>query len=177
MAEDTMFSEAVAAARAGEVVRSRDLLARLLRADSANPDYWLWMSAVVDSERESVYCLRSVTKMQPNHPLARLGLGVMGQISLGMEGEGPVKQRRSSPMPHASAGRANSMGEWWKVRRNRENVIISVLGLAAVSIVVAIALLNVQISALRLPFFGGGMASLTAVPSETAGSPSAVTTY
>jgi tetratricopeptide (TPR) repeat protein len=169
MAEDTMFSEAVAAARAGEVVRARDLLARLLRADSANPDYWLWMSAVVDSEREGVYCLRSVTKMQPNHPLARLGLGVMGQISLGMEREGPVRQQRSTPMPHQSAGRINSMGDWWQVRRNRENVALSVLGIAAVSIIVAITLIQVNLAAIKFPNFGGGPPLQTAVASETAG--------
>jgi tetratricopeptide (TPR) repeat protein len=175
MAEDTMFSEAVAAARAGEVVRARDLLARLLRADSANPDYWLWMSAVVDSEREGVYCLRSVTKMQPNHPLARLGLGVMGQISLGMEREGPVRQQRSTPMPHQSAGRINSMGDWWKVRRNRENVTLSVLGIAAVSIVVAITLLQVNLAAIKFPNFGEGQPLPTAVASETSGATSETT--
>ncbi|MBN2084630.1 MAG: tetratricopeptide repeat protein [Anaerolineales bacterium] len=175
MAEDTMFSEAVAAARAGEVVRARDLLARLLRADSANPDYWLWMSAVVDSEREGVYCLRSITKMQPNHPLARLGLGVMGQISLGKEREVPVRQQRSAPMPHQSAGRINSMGEWWKVRRNRENIALSVLGIASVSIVVAIAFLQVDLAAIKLPFFGGVQSSVTAAPSETAGATSETT--
>jgi tetratricopeptide (TPR) repeat protein len=176
MAEDTMFSEAVAAARAGEVVRARDLLARLLRADSANPDYWLWMSAVVDSERESVYCLRSLTKMQPNHPLARLGLGVMGQISLGMEHEGPVKQKRSVPMPHQSAGRINSMGDWWKVRRNRENAALAVLGIVAVSIVLAIMLLKVNFSALKFPFLGGAQVPPTSVASQTADA-SAVSTY
>jgi tetratricopeptide (TPR) repeat protein len=167
MAEDTMFSEAVAAARAGEVVRARDLLARLLRADSANPDYWLWMSAVVDSEREAVYCLRSVTKMQPNHPLARLGLGVMGQISLGREREGPVKQRRSTAMPHQSAGRVNSIGEWWQVRRNRENIALSILGIAAVSVIIAITLIQVDLSAMKLPFLNGATFSQTSVPTET----------
>jgi tetratricopeptide (TPR) repeat protein len=175
MAEDTMFSEAVAAARAGEVVRARDLLARLLRADSANSDYWLWMSAVVDSEREGVFCLRSITKMQPNHPLARFGLGVMGQISLGKENGSPVRQRRSAPMPHQSAGRINSMGDWWKVRRNRENIALSVLGIAAVSVVVAIGFLQVDLAALKFPSFGGVQVSLTAVPSETAGVTSEIT--
>jgi tetratricopeptide (TPR) repeat protein len=176
MAEDTMFSEAVAAARAGEVVRARDLLARLLRADSANPDYWLWMSAVVDSEREGVYCLRSITKMQPNHPLARLGLGVMGQISLGMERESPVRQHRSAPMPHQSAGRINSMGDWWKVRRNRENIALSVLGIAAVSIMVAITLLQVNLAAIKFPFVGALQPSLTSAPYGTSGA-TVETTY
>jgi tetratricopeptide (TPR) repeat protein len=167
MAEDTMFSEAVAAARAGEVVRARDLLARLLRADSANPDYWLWMSAVVDSEREAVYCLRSVMKMRPNHPLGRLGLGVMGQISLAAEREGPVKQQRSSPMPHQAAGRINSMGEWWKVSKNRENFAITLLGLAAVTIVVTIGLMQARFAAIMFPFFGAPTAALTATWTPT----------
>jgi tetratricopeptide (TPR) repeat protein len=177
MAEDTMFSEAVAAARAGEVVRARDLLARLLRADSANPDYWLWMSAVVDSERESVYCLRSVVKMRPNHPLARLGLGVMGQISLGRDHEGPIKQHRSSPMPHQSAGRINSLGDWWKVHRNRENAAIAFLGFFAVVVVLAIVVLQVRASALQIPMFGGAQTVAAALPTETTAVPTELPTF
>jgi tetratricopeptide (TPR) repeat protein len=174
MADDTMFTEAVAAARAGEVVRARDLLARLLRADSANPDYWLWMSAVVDSERESVYCLRSATKLRPNYPLAKLGLGVMGQVSLGAEREGPAKQHRSTPMPHQSAGRINSMGEWWKVRRNRDNAAITLLGMAAVVVIVAIVIL--RISTARIPLLAVSPPTEAAVLSPSPG-PSQGLTY
>jgi tetratricopeptide (TPR) repeat protein len=174
MAEDTMFSEAVAAVRAGEVVRARDLLARLLRADSANPDYWIWMSSIVETERESVYCLRSATKLRPNHPLARLGLGVMGQISLVGERESPVRQQRSAPMPHQSAGRINSMGDWWKVRRNRENMIISTLGVAAVAVVIVIALLQARISSWQFPFFSGGNTAIAGEATLRAGTEAAV---
>jgi tetratricopeptide (TPR) repeat protein len=168
MAEDTMFSEAVAAARAGEVVRARDLLARLLRADSTNPDYWLWMSAVVDSERESVYCLRSVLKMRPNHTLAQLGLGIMGQISLKKESEIPVRQHRSAPMPHQAAGRINTLGEWWKVHRNRENAVIALLGFFAVIVVSTIVILQVRSTALQVPLFGGAQTVVSAFTTETA---------
>ena len=167
MAEDTMFSEAVSAVRAGEVVRARDLLSRLLRADSSNADYWLWMSAVVDSDRESVYCLRSITKLHPNHPLAKLGLSVMGQVSLTDGREGLIKQQRSIPLPHQSAGRINSMGDWWKVHRNRENAAMAVLGIAAVTVVLAIVILQVQINALRVPLLGGAHTVVAAVPSAT----------
>ncbi len=167
MAEDTMFSEAVSAVRTGEVVRARDLLSRLLRADSSNADYWLWMSAVVDSERESVFCLRSITKMHPNHPLAKLGLGVMGQISLTDGREGTTKQQRSIPMPHQSAGRINSMGEWWKVHRNRENAAMVVLGIAAVSVILAIVILQSRIASLRLPVLAAMHPAVSAVPTQT----------
>jgi tetratricopeptide (TPR) repeat protein len=151
MAEDTMFAEAVTAARSGEIVRARDLLSRLLRADSSNPDYWLWMSAVVDSERESVYCLRSITKLRPSHPLAKLGLTVLGQVSSGAERSGPYKQSRSTAFPHQAAGRINSMADWWKVTRNRENAAIMVLGTAAVVILLIIVLSRVSISNLTGP--------------------------
>jgi tetratricopeptide (TPR) repeat protein len=167
MAEDTMFSEAVSAVRAGEVVRARDLLSRLLRADSSNSDYWLWMSAVVDSERESVYCLRSITKMHPNHPLARLGLSVMGQVSLANGKEGLTKQSRSIPMPHQSAGRINSLGDWWKVHRNRENAAMAVLGMAAITVILAIIILQVRIQDLQSAFLGSGHTAVAAVPSAT----------
>jgi tetratricopeptide (TPR) repeat protein len=162
-----MFSEAVSAVRAGEVVRARDLLSRLLRADSSNADYWLWMSAVVDSERESVYCLRSITKMHPNHPLAKLGLSVMGQVSLTDGREGLVKQQRSIPMPHQSAGRINSIGDWWKVHRNRENAAMAVLGFAAVTVVLAIVILQVRLVSLQVPFLGSAHTVVAAVPSAT----------
>jgi tetratricopeptide (TPR) repeat protein len=172
MAEDTMFSEAIAAVHAGEVVRARDLLSRLLRADSSNSDYWLWMSAVVDSERESVFCLRSITKMHPNHSLAKLGLSVMGQISLTDGKKGLVKQQRSIPMPHQYAGRINSMAEWWKVHRNRENAAIAILGFAAVTVILAIVILQAQISSFRLPFLGSAptavaIAAPTTTPTST----------
>jgi len=167
MAEDTMFSEAVLAVHAGEVMRARDLLSRLLRADSSNADYWLWMSAVVDSERESVFCLRSITKMHPNHPLAKLGLSVMGQVSLANGRESTIKQQRSIPMPHQSAGRINSMADWWKVHRNRENAAMTILGFSAVTVILAIVFLQVRISPIQMPFLSGGHTAVAVVPSVT----------
>jgi tetratricopeptide (TPR) repeat protein len=177
MAEDTMFSEAVSAVRAGEVVRARDLLARLLRADNTNSDYWLWMSAVVDSERESVFCLRSITKLHPNHPLAKLGLSVMGQVSLTDGKSGPAKQHRSIPMPHQYAGRINTMGEWWKVHRNRENAAIAILGFAAVIVMLAIVILQAQISSFKLPFFSGGGPTAVAMLSTMTVTPTVEATF
>jgi tetratricopeptide (TPR) repeat protein len=76
--EDVMLTEAIAAVRAGDRNRARDLLTRLLKIDSANPDYWLWMSAVVDSERERVYCLQSVLRQDPTNRAALRGLTLFG---------------------------------------------------------------------------------------------------
>jgi tetratricopeptide (TPR) repeat protein len=78
LASQSSLTEAIAAARAGDRARARDLLSRLLRADSANPEYWVWMSAVVDSDREKVYCLESALKLDPSNRAALRGLVVLG---------------------------------------------------------------------------------------------------
>lgn len=166
-----MFAEAVAAVRAGEIVRARDLLSRLLRADSANPDYWLWMSAVVESERESVFCLRSILKLRPNHPTAKLGLSVLGQISSGVERFDPYRQQRARAFPHQSAGRINSMAEWWKVTRNRENAAIMVLGAAAIVIVMVIVLARVSLTGLPVASGSGMALTVSVTPAGTVGTP------
>ena len=73
-----MLTEAIAAARGGDRSRARELLTRLLRTDSSNAEYWIWMSAVVDSERESIYCLESALKLDPTNRAALRGLAILG---------------------------------------------------------------------------------------------------
>jgi len=78
LASQSALTEAIAAARAGDRSRARELLAKLLRADSANPEYWIWMSSVVDSEREKIYCLESALKLDPSNRAALRGLVILG---------------------------------------------------------------------------------------------------
>jgi tetratricopeptide (TPR) repeat protein len=76
--ENTMLTEAISAVRAGDHTRARDLLTRLLKMDSANPEYWLWMSSVVESERERIYCLQSVLRNDSTNRAALRGLTILG---------------------------------------------------------------------------------------------------
>jgi tetratricopeptide (TPR) repeat protein len=78
MAEDVMFQEAVEAIRQRQRSRARDLLTRLLRADQANPQYWLWMSSVVETPKERIFCLQSVLRLDPSNRAARQGLVLLG---------------------------------------------------------------------------------------------------
>jgi tetratricopeptide (TPR) repeat protein len=78
MAKDRMFEEAKEAIRQGQRARARDLLTRLLRANQSNADYWLWMSTVVTSEKERIYCLESVLRLKPQNHAARRGLVLLG---------------------------------------------------------------------------------------------------
>ncbi len=80
MSEDVMLREAVEAIRQNQRVRARDLLTRLLRADQSNPDYWLWMSSVVETSKEHIYCLQNVLRLDPENKSARQGLVLVGAI-------------------------------------------------------------------------------------------------
>lgn len=73
-----MLTEAIAAARTGDRSRARELLARLLNSDSANAEYWVWMSSVVDTRRERIYCLESALNVDPTNRAALRGLVVLG---------------------------------------------------------------------------------------------------
>jgi len=78
MSEDIMLQEAIQAIQQGRKSRARDVLTRLLRADQANAQYWLWMSAAVETTKERAYCLQTVLRLQPQHEAARRGLVLLG---------------------------------------------------------------------------------------------------
>ncbi|MGD8456501.1 MAG: tetratricopeptide repeat protein [Anaerolineales bacterium] len=80
MADDRMFIEAKNAINAGQRARARDLLTRLLRAEQNNVEYWLYMSTVVDTKKEQVYCLENVLKYDANNETAARGLILLGEM-------------------------------------------------------------------------------------------------
>jgi len=74
----SMFTEAIAAARAGDRTRARELFTRLVRSDSANAEYWIWLSSVVDTNKERIYCLESALRLDPTNRAALRGLVILG---------------------------------------------------------------------------------------------------
>ncbi len=79
--EEAMFAEALAAARAGERSRARDLLTRLLKIRQDQPEYWLWMSAVVETSKERIFCLKEALRLDPDNLSAKRGLILAGALA------------------------------------------------------------------------------------------------
>lgn len=104
MPENIMLQEAIEAVRKGQRGRARDLLTRLLRADQSNPEYWLWMSAVVDTLKERVYCLQTVLQFDPGNTSARRGLVLLGvqPPEAGMNVRQPARRQWEAPVETAS---------------------------------------------------------------------------
>jgi tetratricopeptide (TPR) repeat protein len=78
MAEEKMFKAALEAIDQGQTARARDLFTRLLKSDSTKSDYWLWMSTLVDSPQERIYCLESALRVDPGNEAAKRGLIILG---------------------------------------------------------------------------------------------------
>ncbi|MCX8024749.1 MAG: hypothetical protein N3A60_06075, partial [Thermanaerothrix sp.] len=80
MVDDQILTEVRNALAQGQRARARDLLTRLLRRDPNQPEYWLWMSAAVETPKERLYCLREVLRLDPDNLDARRGLILMGAL-------------------------------------------------------------------------------------------------
>ncbi len=73
-AVEALFDDAVDALRQGDRARGKEILTRLLKTDQNNPNYWIWMSAAVDTAKERIYCLETALKLEPGNVSAP-GLG------------------------------------------------------------------------------------------------------
>jgi len=78
--ENTMLRQAIEALRTGDRARARDLLTRLLKADQKNAQCWVWLSAVVDSPKERLYCLQTALQLEPQNAAAKRGMILLGAL-------------------------------------------------------------------------------------------------
>jgi len=137
---DEMFNEAVKAAKAGQRRRAKDLLTRLLKADQENVDYWLWMSAVVDTEKEQIFCLQKALKIDPNSIAARRGLVVLGALRPEDAALPPSQVLEAIPVEIPELQKGGGLTGFLSRRRNQEILLISGVGLVAVVMVVLVVL-------------------------------------
>jgi tetratricopeptide (TPR) repeat protein len=78
--EESMFIEAKEAVHANNLARARDLMTRLLQTNQQNPEYWVWLSAAMETPKERLYCLQTAYKIDPSHPAAKRGLAILGSL-------------------------------------------------------------------------------------------------
>ncbi|WP_298008371.1 MULTISPECIES: tetratricopeptide repeat protein [Anaerolinea] len=76
--EETIYEEALTALKSGDLARARDLFTRLLRMNQNKAEYWVYMSATVETARERTYCLQEALKRDPQNAEARRGLQILG---------------------------------------------------------------------------------------------------
>jgi tetratricopeptide (TPR) repeat protein len=79
--QDTLLQDAIAAIRRGEYAPARDMLMRLLRTDQNNANYWVWLSAAMETQQERLYCLQTALKIDPSNAAAKRGLIMAGALA------------------------------------------------------------------------------------------------
>ncbi len=75
---DQLFQQGVAAVRAGDKAKARELLGKVVELDQVHEQAWLWLSAAVDSNGERVLCLQNVLTINPKSEAAIKGLQQLG---------------------------------------------------------------------------------------------------
>ena len=84
----------IAAAKAGQRERARDLLMRVVEQDEENVLAWLWLSGVVDSLDDRQVCLENVLTLDPDNVAARRGLDWVCQQK---EAQAPLSAEAAPP--------------------------------------------------------------------------------
>ncbi len=148
---EEMFQEAVKAARAGQRVKAKDLFTRLIKADSTKLDYWLWMSALVETEKEQIFCLQNAIKIDPNSTAARRGLVVLGALRPEEAGlsAAPVIEEAAIELPSAKPGGGALGGLDVFLSRPRNRQMVMLIGGAIAFLAVVICALAVLPGLLR----------------------------
>lgn len=77
----------------GDHVRAKDLLSQQLQTNKYHPDYWLWMSAAVESDKERIYCLKRVWDLDPGNQAAKRGLIMLGALAPEKVEPAPLRKR------------------------------------------------------------------------------------
>jgi tetratricopeptide (TPR) repeat protein len=169
MAEDTMFQQAVDALREGDKAKARDLFTQLLKTDQNNPQYWIWLSAVVESTKERVYCLQTALELDPENATAKRGLVLLGALppdetvqpfslnrprlweeKLGLAGEKPKEKMTFKSLVTSPTGRLAGFG---------------VIGIAVLALVVfGLIVPNTERLAPRIFFTAGPSPTYTLTP-------------
>jgi tetratricopeptide (TPR) repeat protein len=78
--DDVVFQEAVEALREGKKARARELAHGIAQDRSEQRNYWVWMSATMDTPKERIYCLQTALKMDPENATAKRGLILHGAL-------------------------------------------------------------------------------------------------
>jgi|GEM_PF-849659 len=108
---DDLTSQGIAALKAGDRLRARQLLAAAVSANPRDERAWLWLSGAVEADAQRIECLRRVLTINPSNDVARKGLAALGVKT---ESPSPI-QPAPSPQPDQAAPAEQTDGNWLKI--------------------------------------------------------------
>jgi tetratricopeptide (TPR) repeat protein len=94
---DELLQRGIAAARAGQAADARQWLAQAVKVDPHNEVAWLWMSSVVETNEQRIYCLQQVLAVNPHNELALKGMQALGVQPPASAEQAPIAVGVSAP--------------------------------------------------------------------------------
>jgi len=91
-AED-LLRQGIAASKAGQKAKARELLEQAIAADEYSATAWLWLSGAVDTNEDRRICLENVLTLEPENAFAKKGLAMLG----------PAPEPETAPPPAVAA--------------------------------------------------------------------------
>lgn len=133
---ERQFRAGIRAAQQGDAQRARQLLEGVLREDRNNDLAWIWMAAIVKSDRERRICLEKALQIHPRNAPAREAInslvGVVGEdageidyqrIAAAAKTKPPAASRGTSrPAPRSGEGATQTGGG-----RQQQVILLSVV--------------------------------------------------
>ena len=86
--EERLYQEGLEALKQRDFPLARDLFTRLLKLNRQNAEYWIGMSAAVETPKERGVCLREALKFDSQNFLAIRGLRLIGEDNVFAASEG-----------------------------------------------------------------------------------------
>jgi hypothetical protein len=71
---DELLAQSIAAYNDGEREQASILLAQVLQADANNERAWLWLSGIVITDAERLFCIKRILAINPHHSVAQRAL-------------------------------------------------------------------------------------------------------
>jgi hypothetical protein len=98
---EQVFQQGVAAIRAGDKAKARELLTKVVEQNQLHEQAWLWLSAAVTDKQEQILCLENVLTINPNNEIAQKGLRKLGGTPPAATAEAapPLPEPKPEPAP------------------------------------------------------------------------------
>src|SRR5688572_8045828 len=112
---DNFLQQGIAAAKAGDKAQAFQLLSRAAQDSSTAEQAWIWLSSVVSTDGERLFCLGNALRINPNNPHAKPAAAMLRQKGVfpsaptppagaqppALVVSGSVAEPQSSPQPTA----------------------------------------------------------------------------
>ncbi len=76
---DQMLNKSIAAYKKDDITTASKLLAQVIKQDPNNERAWLWLSGIVSSDAERLFCIKRLLAINPENEIAKHGLTLLPQ--------------------------------------------------------------------------------------------------